>query len=292
MVHTLKLQAPAKVNLALDIVGKRADGYHLLETVFQAISLYDTLTLTRADAQGIGLQCDQKGIPCDARNLAWKAADAFLTATGLPYGVQIRLEKHIPSQAGLGGGSADAAAVLYGCNVLMDAPLSLSQLCQIGAKLGADVPFFLYGGTAYAEGIGEKLEALPPLPALPMVVAKGSDGISTPAAYRAIDRLVQPQHPKTQQLRGKLKAGAPADATLWSCCGNLFEAVTDLPDVAAIRRQMIQMGAQFACMSGSGAAVFGIFPDEETAQRCQKALAERYPFAACCHTTGHISEER
>ncbi len=282
-MKTLVLQTPAKVNLALDVVGKREDGYHLLETVFQSISIYDRLELTLTEESGIQLTCSEPGLPCNEKNLAWKAAAAFLEETRLDCGVKIHLEKHIPSQAGMGGGSSDAAAVLLGCNRLTGRPLDMEDLCRLGVRLGADVPFFLYKGTAYAEGIGEKLEVLPKLPKIPMVVAKGGDGISTPAAYRAIDALENPKHPRTQELRKAICKGTPLEE-LWQYCGNLFEDVTELSDVAGIRAAMGEMGAVFACMSGSGSAVFGIFADDESAQRCQKKLAQQYPFAVCCHT--------
>ncbi|MGN0592776.1 MAG: 4-(cytidine 5'-diphospho)-2-C-methyl-D-erythritol kinase [Ruminococcus sp.] len=281
-MKTLVLQTPAKVNLALDIVGKRADGYHLLETVFQSISIYDKLELTQTEESGISLTCSDPALPCNEKNLAWKAAAAFLKETDMHCGVKIHLEKQIPAQAGMGGGSSDAAAVLLGCNQLMGEPLNLDTLCRLAVGLGADVPFFLYKGTAYAEGIGEKLEPLPALPKLPMVVAKGCDGISTPAAYGAIDALENPKHPDTQGLKTAILQNAPAEK-LWQYCGNLFEAVTDLKDVTDIRSVMYEMGAVFACMSGSGAAVFGIFADDASAQCCQKKLAQQYPFAVTCH---------
>lgn len=282
-MKTLELFTPAKVNLALDIVGRREDGYHFLETVFQSVSIYDRLELTLTEESGIQLTCSEPEIPCGEKNLAWRAAAAFLKEAAVKCGVRIHLEKHIPSQAGMGGGSSDAAAVLKGLNVLTGSPLSLETLCGLGVALGADVPFFLYGGTAYAEGIGEKLEVLPKLPKLPMVVAKGGDGISTPAAYRAIDALCDPKHPDTQGLKAAILRGAPAEE-LWVHCGNLFEDVTELPDVAEIRTAMREMGAVFACMSGSGSAVFGIFADEMSAKQCQEALARKYPFAEMCYT--------
>ncbi len=282
-MKTLEIFAPAKINLALDVVGKRADGYHLLETVFQAISLYDRLEITLTEEGGIALTCNVPEIPCNEKNLVWKAANAFLKESGLSCGVCVHLEKHIPSQAGMGGGSSDAAAVLMGCNQLTGNPLSLDVLCRLGASLGADVPFFLYGGTAYAEGIGEKLMPLPSLPKQILVVAKGKGGISTPEAYRAIDALTEPNHPETQKLKAAIMAGCPAEE-LWQYCGNLFEDVTTLADVAEIRRRMTEMGAQLSCMSGSGAAVFGIFAEESAAAACRAALAQQYPFAEICYT--------
>ena len=181
------LKTPAKINLALDVVGKRADGYHTLETVFQTVSLYDTITVTlfphRTGEQAIRILCNIPWIPKDERNIAWKAVDLFLKKTGCPVGFDIYLQKYIPSQAGLGGGSSDAAAVLYACNQLTGAGLSHAELCEMGLQLGADVPFFFYGGTAYAAGIGEEIQPLPYLGDVSVVLAKGKGGISTAAAY-------------------------------------------------------------------------------------------------------------
>lgn len=283
-MKTITLNAPAKVNLALDVTGKREDGYHLLETVFQSVSIYDKLTITITDEKGINLTCSDSGLPCNEKNLAWKAAAAFLRESGLECGFSIHLEKHIPSEAGMGGGSSDAASVLKGCNILCGEPVPFERLCAIAASLGADVPFFLYGGTAYAEGIGDILTKLPSMPELPMVAAKGKGGISTPEAYRRIDSLTDPVHPDAKGLRAAIEKGVPVNE-LWQYCGNLFEAVTDLDDVWNIRRTMEDMGAVFACMSGSGAAVFGIFKDETTAEQCCASLKEKYPFAECCKMT-------
>ncbi len=275
------LNAPAKINLALDVTGKRNDGYHLLETVFQSVSIYDKITVTLKDSEGIELSCSEVGVPCNEKNLAWKAAAAFLAETGLKVGFIIDLEKHIPSEAGMGGGSSDAAAVLKACNELCGSPLDGKKLCDIAVSLGADVPFFLYGGTAYAKGIGDIITKLPPVPELSVVVAKGSGGISTPEAYRRIDALEKPSHPNVKGLRAAIENGASANE-LWGYCGNIFEEVTELQDVWDIRRIMSEMGAVFACMSGSGSAVFGVFEDAHKAEKCCNVLGEKYPFSQCC----------
>lgn len=283
MKKSINIQAPAKINLALDVTGKREDGYHLLETVFQSVSIFDRLNISLTREKGIRLTCNMPWIPCNEKNLAHKAATAFMEKTGFDEGVLINLNKRIPSQAGMGGGSSDAAAVLKGMNILSGNILSDAELCEISASLGADVPFFIYGGTAYAEGIGEKLEILPTLRGIHIVAAKGKGGISTPEAYRRIDALETPHHPDTQLLRNAIKSGADRKE-LWQYCGNIFEDVTDLKDVSDIRSTMLKMGAEFACMSGSGSAVFGIFDNLQTAGRCRDVLAKRYPFAVCCKT--------
>ncbi len=280
----LTIDTPAKINLALDVTGKRADGYHLLETVFQSVSIYDTLEIELTHDGIISLTCNVDTVPCNEKNLVWKAAAAVMAETGTDKGFRIHLEKRIPSEAGMGGGSSDGAAVLKGCNKLLGEPLSFERLCELGTKLGADVPFFLYGGTAYAEGIGERLTKLPSVPGLTLVVAKGAGGIRTPEAYKRIDALTDPVHPDAKGLKMAIENGTTFREIL-TFCGNLFEAVTAHPDVANIRRTKEEMGAVFACMSGSGAAVFGVFEDLEKAESCKAALSERYPFAVVCHTT-------
>lgn len=281
-MNAVTRKAPAKINLGLDIVGRRADGYHLLETVFQTVSVYDCLTVSHRTQAGISLTCSVKNVPCDATNLVWKAAEAFCRAAEITPQFHIDLEKHIPSQAGMGGGSTDAAAVLQALQELTGVTLPQEQLLQIAVKLGADVPFFLYGGTAYAAGIGEALEQLPAC-ALPyLVIAKGNEGVSTPAAYRAVDALVCPKHPPVQKLREALIAGAGVQE-IAPLCGNLFESAVALPEVTAIRQQMLASGALCSVMTGSGAAVFGIFDGQEQAELACAALRNVVPFAVCCH---------
>lgn len=277
------IDAPAKINLALDVVGKRDDGYHLLETVFQSISLYDRITISISDETGIKITCNIPYIPCNEKNLAYKAAKIFMEKAGINKGISIQLYKRIPSQAGMGGGSSDAAAVLKGLNSLLGNIFTLPELCTIAVTLGADVPFFLYGGTAYADGIGERLEPLPALKDLNVVAAKGRGGISTPEAYKRIDALKFSVHPDTQALRNAIKTGFPTEK-LWQYCGNIFEEVTDLIDVSDIRNTMLKMGSAFSCMSGSGSSVFGIFDSVDAAWKCRDILAKRYPFAVCCKT--------
>lgn len=165
--------APAKINLGLDVTGTRPDGYHLLETVFQAVSIADTVTVELIDTPDIALTCDVAGVPCSPKNIAWKAAQRYLDAAGLTDGVQIHIEKRIPMEAGMGGGSTDGAAVLLALQELTGNALSMDKLAEIAVSLGADVPFFLYGGTAYAAGIGEKLEKLPAFSTDCMVIARG-----------------------------------------------------------------------------------------------------------------------
>ncbi len=279
--NTLILQAPAKINLSLDITGKRADGYHTLNSVFQTVSVYDTLTLTKTDAHTpFSLTCNVDGIPCDARNLVTKAAVALLGES--PCGVRIHLEKRIPSQAGMGGGSADCAAALLGIRKLLALPVTDETLHSMAAKLGADVPFFLVGGTVLAGGIGDELTPFAPIPKRILVIAKGNKGISTPAAYRQIDALTQPLPTYTENVLAHL-----GQDDLFAFCGNAFDAVADNEEIRLIRKIMRQHEAN-PVLSGSGAAVFCGMNDLSSAQACVEDLKEAgLPFTTIAHTTEH-----
>ncbi|MCQ2416442.1 MAG: 4-(cytidine 5'-diphospho)-2-C-methyl-D-erythritol kinase [Oscillospiraceae bacterium] len=267
MTQEIRLRTPAKINLSLDIVGKRPDGYHMLRSVFQAIGIYDTLTITRTDPQlPMTMECSDPEIPCDAHNLVWKAAEKLLGCE--PKGLHIRLEKQIPSQAGMGGGSSDCAAALIGIRRLFDLPVSDAELHAMAASLGADVAFFLHGSTMLAEGIGEQLTKVDSLPEHHLVIAKGNEGISTPGAYRMLDGLKQKPKCNTEDVLKHLQSDAK---TLFSVCGNHFDAVTDLPEVCHIR-EIMKQHAIIPILSGSGAAVFGGCADEAQAKQCADSL--------------------
>ena len=282
-MKSIKIKTPAKINLALDVTGKREDGYHTLETIFQTVSLYDIITVTMANNDKIFITSNTNRVPLNEKNIAWKAVEEFCSYTGKKVGLHIHIEKRIPSQAGLGGGSSDGAAVLFALNRLTNAGLSRYELCKIGIKLGADVPFFFFGGTAYASGIGEKLEPLKPIRKIPLVVAKGAGGISTATAYQAIDSLENPNHPKTNELKQGIETGGTVKQ-ISSLCGNLFEDVTKLSAVSKIRAEMLNQGALCSVMTGSGSAVFGIFDNVATARKCCSVLRKYVSFAVCCET--------
>lgn len=279
--NTLILKVPAKVNLSLDITGRRADGYHTLRSIFQTVSLYDTLIITKTDENTpFSLTCDTEGIPCDEGNLVTKAAIALLGEH--PCGVKIHLRKQIPSQAGMGGGSADCAAALLGIRRTLGLAISDEKLHSIAASLGADVPFFLVGGTVLAEGIGDILTPLAPAPQRILVVAKGNEGISTPAAYRQIDALQQPLPTYTDAVMQHLYGDANA---LFAACGNAFDAVADNAEINTIRQIMGKYGAN-PVLSGSGAAVFCGMTNMTSAQNCVAALQNAgLPLACIVHTT-------
>lgn len=280
-MESLTLSAPAKINFSLDITGRRADGYHTLRSVFQTISLCDTLILEKTPQdREMTLLCDDPDVPCDERNLVWKAAAALLGDS--PRGLQITLRKRIPSRAGLGGGSSDCAAALRGIRALLGLSVSDTRLSEIAASLGADVPFFLLGSTALAEGVGEKLTPLSGAKERCFVLAKGSEGISTPLAYKALDALKQSPPPHTDAVLGHL--GDESDAAFFSVCGNDFDAVANLPEIVLIRAIMRDYGL-YPVLSGSGAAVFGGGGSREVLRACATRLRqEGIPFATVCST--------
>ncbi|WP_277228398.1 4-(cytidine 5'-diphospho)-2-C-methyl-D-erythritol kinase, partial [Ruminococcus callidus] len=254
-----------------------------LETVFQAVSIADTVTVAMTESPEITLTCDVPAVPCSPKNIAWKAAQRYREAAGLQSGVQIQILKRIPMEAGMGGGSTDGAAVLLALQELTGNALPQEKLLEIAVSLGADVPFFLYGGTAYGAGIGEKLEPLPLFSTDCLVIAKGTAGVSTAQAYGAIDALQNPKHPPVQQLRKALEAGGTA-AEIAPLCGNLFELAVELEEVQQIRSTMLEQGALCSVMTGSGAAVFGLFPNRESAESACAVLWKQVPFAEVCHT--------
>ena len=273
------VHAPAKINLTLDIVGVRNDGYHLLESVFQTVSVYDKITVKKKWGRGITLIADNCHCPAE-KNTAYKAAVAFFRYTGLNKGVKITIEKHIPQQAGMGGGSADAAGVLWALDQLFGTRLTVGQLCEIGLTVGADVPFCVMGGTAFVTGIGEGLQPLPPMPDCYIVVAQPAEGISTKEAYAAVDNATILKRPDNAAAIAALEAG-----DLEGVCAqavNVFESATALEGVADIRRKMETYTPLCSQMTGSGSCVFAIFTDRDSAMDCQMDLREEYPTAFVC----------
>ena len=276
---SLTVHAPAKINLTLDVTGRRPDGYHELVSIFQAVSRYDTVTLTKTTA-GVSLDTPG-GAPCPPeKNTAYRAAQAFFAHTGIAGGVALTLTKRIPQQAGMGGGSADAAAVLAGLDRLYATRLPRDTLLTLAAAIGADVPFCLVGGTALVRGIGERVEPLPALPAVSIVIAQPPEGVDTAAAYRALDGCTIRRRPDHPAALAALRENDPA--ALWEQIVNVFEPALALPGVAAIRREMAAFRPLASRMTGSGSAVFGLFSESETAARCAARLAERFPVAFVC----------
>ncbi len=275
IVKLLDLKAYAKVNLTLDIVGTREDGYHLLESVFHEVPIYDTINLLINRDGIIDVICTTEypteNVPMGQDNIAYKTAKKFFEAIGdTTYGVTIIILKRIPMQAGMGGGSSDAGCILKSLNAMFENPLSDERLIQIASTIGADVPFFINGGTAYATNIGDVIKPLKPLPKLNMVVAKGNDGISTIEAYRSIDALESIEHIDNAKA---LQCIENQDITeLCKCCGNVFEQIPLPKEVSTIKDTMLQCNALCSVMTGSGSAVFGIFNTPEEAKKCYDTL--------------------
>lgn len=264
--------APAKLNLALDVVGLLPNGYHDLDMVMQTITLYERLTLRRAEE--VQLRLPGSWVPANEKNTAVKAARAFFRYTGLAGGVDMEIEKHIPVRAGMAGGSADAAGVLVGLNALYEARLSTSELCALGAGIGADVPFALMGGTCRVQGVGDFLKALPPCPPCWFVIAMPSVGVSTPEAFARYDQMGSPLHPDLAVQEAAIRAGDLA--ALCAAAGNALEHCSGAKETPHIRAILDEQGALASLMTGSGAAVFGVFDREAKAQAARAALRQQY----------------
>ena len=268
--------AYAKLNLTLDILRRREDGYHDLQMVMQTISLTDTLTITPAQGEG-KMTSNLSFLPTDGTNLAQKAAAAFRRATGLGGEVDISIDKHIPVCAGMAGGSADAAAVLRAMNQLTAAGLSPLALAQIGQSVGSDVPYCVLGGTALAEGRGERLTPLPALPPCHIVVCKPSFPVSTPQLFSRVDVRKILRRPDTQGMLEALEQGDLSGIARRMY--NVFEDVLEpwkRAEVHAIQNALLDAGALGAIMTGSGPTVFGLFEALPQAQQAARRLGEQY----------------
>jgi len=275
MIRTRTIKAYAKINLYLDVTGKRQDGYHNISSIMQQISLFDYVTVmktdTESDIRRIAVTCTDRNIPTDESNIVHKCAKAFFDHFGIEaYNIKINIDKRIPQAAGLAGGSTDGAAVLKMLPVLFDIRTDPGTLCRIGSKVGADIPFCLMGGTCLASGIGEELTPVNRSFSCPVLVAIGSESVSTPEAYRKID----------EKFAAKFADGMVPDSGFMSFLHsaeiprrlyNIFESVI-LPthgEAAEIRQEMLDYGAKSALMSGSGPSVFGLFESEhEVATAC------------------------
>lgn len=272
-------EAHAKINIALDVTGVRADGYHEVKMIMQELSLSDEVKVSKAGS-GITLSVTGGGpdIPLDGRNIAVKAAKLLREAYGIREGIRIDLQKRIPSAAGLAGGSADAAAVLLAVNALFDLGLSEKALAEAAVKLGADVPFCLAGGTALSEGIGEKLTPVPEMPLLPVLLVKPGEGISTKEVYTAYDSLEgEIVHPDVEACIRDIREKKLQD--LSAHAGNVLRYVTceRLPVIRELEEKLKAEGAFFAMMSGSGPTVFALFEKEEIRDRAFSEMKAAYP---------------
>ena len=270
--------AYAKLNLTLDVLGKREDGFHDLKSVMQTISVRDDIEIDIGTGKPWCLKCDKEDIPCDERNLAWKAAKVYCEAMNKdPDGLEIRITKRIPSQAGMGGGSADAAAVLRALNEHYGYPLSIGALAELGAQVGSDVPFCVVGGTCMCEGRGERLRKLPNMPDCIFVVCKPDFSVSTPELYKKIDEVAISKRPDHQAMESGLLAGdlEKVAHNLY----NVFDPVVtqDHLELNYIKSLFHQYGAVGYQMTGSGSAVFAIMSEFEFAAVACNMLKENYP---------------
>lgn len=275
---TLYEGAFAKLNLTLDVLGKRDDGYHDLKSVMQTISIRDDIEIDVDTGKPWCLKCDREDVPTDSRNLAWKAARVYLDAMGKePDGLEIRITKRIPAQAGMGGGSADAAAVLRALNRHYGEPLSIGALAELGAQVGSDVPFCTLCGTAVVEGRGERLRKLPDMPDCVFVVCKPDFSASTPELYRKLDERVIAKRPNHQAMESAILAGdlgAIAENVY-----NVFDPVVteEHLELNYIKSICNSYGSLAQQMTGSGSAVFAIMPNFEYAAVVCGMLKDNYP---------------
>ncbi|MCI5604444.1 MAG: 4-(cytidine 5'-diphospho)-2-C-methyl-D-erythritol kinase [Clostridia bacterium] len=265
----------AKINLTLDVIGKRPNGYHDVEMIMQTVSLFDLIIVDKTYS-GITISTNLKYLPTNEKNIAYKAAQIFFKKTGIQGGVRIIIHKNIPVAAGLAGGSGNGAAVLCAMNALFNAELSEHELCSIAAELGADVPYCIMGGTRLAEGIGEILTPLPSMPKTTTLIVKPPINVSTAAIYEQIDNASIEKRPDTKRIIKALETGNVTEIAQNMC--NVMEAVTEKmhPVVGGIKKKLLINGAVGAVMSGSGPSVFGFFDDDKKAKLSHDSFAHQY----------------
>ena len=268
----IKLKALAKINLGLDVVRRREDGYHEVRMVMQTIHLYDQLLIQKSETPGIQIHSNLSFLPVNENNLVYKAGKLLMDEFDIHTGVSVDLNKHIPVAAGMAGGSTDAAAMLYGMNQLFGLELKRKDLMERGVQIGADVPYCIMRGTALAEGIGEKLSSLPPMVKCPVLIAKPAVSVSTKFVYQNLKLNEQTPHPDIDALITDIRNSGFDN--ICADMGNVLETVTipNYPVIAQIKEQMLKSGAKASMMSGSGPTVFGLFGDEETARRARAEM--------------------
>ncbi len=271
-MDSIRLKARAKINLALDVTGKREDGYHEVRMVMQSINLFDRITITKSREPGIRIQTNRAYLPTNEDNLIYKAVRLIMDEYGIHSGVDVVLEKFIPVAAGLAGGSSDAAAAMVGMTRLFSVKTSMTRLMELGVKVGADVPFCIMRGTVLAEGIGERLTRLEPMRSCPILIAKPGINVSTKFVYSKLRLDENTVHP---DIDGMIDAIKRRDINgVCSKMGNVLESVTvrEYPVIEEIKRQMMASGAINAMMSGSGPTVFGVFGNRRNAGACADVL--------------------
>lgn len=274
MKNKIELKALGKINLGLDVLGKRENGYHDVRMVMQTIYVYDNVTIQKTKESGIVVKTNLFYLPTDENNIAYQAAKLLMDEFEIKEGVMITLDKHIPVAAGMAGGSSNAAAVLVGMNQLFGLGLGMEELMERGVRLGADVPYCVMRGTVLAEGIGEILTPLPPLPKCYVLIAKPGISVSTKMVYEKLDATEIKEHPDIDAIVEGLEQGDLERVAM--SMGNVLENVTIelYPEIRQIKKVMLETGAMNAMMSGSGPTVFGIYKERKLAKAAQKRLRE------------------
>lgn len=284
----IDLQAHAKINLFLNVIGKRPDGYHEIETVFQSIELHDRIWI-RKKSSGIKIICEHSDVPVDERNIAFKAASMLIESSNINQGVEILIDKKIPVGAGLGGGSTDAAATLVGMNRLFELGYSETELMQFGTRLGADVPFCIIGGTAIGRGIGEDLIPLPPLKNLWIVLVNPGFEISTAWAYKNLNLMLTKSEKNVSILNKAIKGFAPNKSSLLAISEqffNIFESVVEVqyPTLAELKEMLQSNGTLAVTMTGSGPTFYALMEDKTSAVRLVNRLSDKISFCILTKT--------
>ena len=274
-MNQIELKALAKINLGLDVLGRRENGYHDVRMVMQSVYLYDEVKIEKTEAPGIALASNLSFLPTGEGNIAYKAAQLLTEEFEIGEGVKITLNKHIPVAAGLAGGSSNAAAVLFGMNRMFHLGLTREELMARGVRLGADVPYCIMRGTVLAEGIGEELSVLPAMPKCTVLIAKPPVSVSTKVVYEALDAKEIVEHPDIDGIIEGLKKHSLKQVA--ECMGNVLEDVTIPmhPVIEQIKGEMKEAGALNAMMSGSGPTVFGLFESRAAAREAQRRIREK-----------------
>ena len=273
-MNSIWINAPAKINIGLDVLRRREDGYHEVKMIMQSIRLFDRLTLTKSDKPGIRLTTNLRFLPVNEDNLVYRSAKLLMDEYKLEGGLDIQLDKRIPVAAGMAGGSSDAAAVLFGVNKMFGLGLSKQELMERGVRLGADVPYCIMRGTALSEGIGEILTPLPPMPQCRVLIAKPAVSVSTKHVYESLNlpSLGAEAHPDIDAMRAAIEKKDLSGVV--SQLGNVLETVTipENPVIQTLKDKMMEMGADGSLMSGSGPTVFGLFTNQTAAQAAYEEL--------------------
>lgn len=286
----MKVKASAKINLMLDILKRLDNGYHSLFMIMQSVDLYDIVNIEKNELNEIAIKCDNNKVPCNEKNIVFKCAQAFFDALNIAdRGITIEIEKNIPMAAGIAGGSADGAATLYCLNKIYNANLSERELCDIGSKVGADIPFSIVGGTAIALGTGTIIAPVKNLPNCYFVLCKPDQDVSTPEAYAQFDSLNRVRHLDRVSMIESISQGNYKE--ICSLCGNVFEQAIEVPKRPHIKGVMRKCGADACVMSGSGPTVYGIFSDENKAKDAYEKLIKKYDQVYLCKPVKSSIEE-